>query len=122
MTKEQEFRKQTEEAKFEAFSVMCEKVNELEKENANLKALRKYELNVSKLEIEKLEKENAELRRDKEDLIFIRNQKAKCMGEDKEQLTKAKEIIRQFLNDYPIITKELLDKLEQFLKEIKEND
>jgi hypothetical protein len=30
-------RKQTEEAKFEAFSVMCEKVNELEKENAELK-------------------------------------------------------------------------------------
>jgi hypothetical protein len=27
MTREQEFRKQTEEAKFEAFSVMCEKVN-----------------------------------------------------------------------------------------------
>ena len=37
MTREQEFRKQTEEAKFEAFSVMCEKVNELEKENAELK-------------------------------------------------------------------------------------
>ena len=37
MTKEQEVRKQTEEAKFEAFSVMCEKVNELEKENAELK-------------------------------------------------------------------------------------
>lgn len=37
MNKEQEFRKQTEEAKFEAFSVMCEKVNELEKENAELK-------------------------------------------------------------------------------------
>lgn len=30
-------RKQTEEAKFEAFSVMCEKVNKLEKENAELK-------------------------------------------------------------------------------------
>lgn len=34
---------------------------ELEKENANLKALRKYELNVAKLEIEKLEQRNAEL-------------------------------------------------------------
>ena len=30
MTKEQEFRKQTEEAKFEAFSFMCKKVAELE--------------------------------------------------------------------------------------------
>lgn len=39
-----------------------------------------------------------------------------------EQLTEAKEIIKQFLNDYPVITKELLDKLEQFVKEIKEND
>ena len=34
---------------------------ELEKENANLKALRKYELNVAKLEIEKLEQRNTEL-------------------------------------------------------------
>ena len=32
-----------------------EVTKELEKENANLKALRKYELNVAKLEIEKLE-------------------------------------------------------------------
>ena len=62
MTKEQEFTKQTEEAKFEAFSVMCKKVTELEKEYASLKGLRKYELNVAKLEIEKLEKENTELK------------------------------------------------------------
>ena len=33
MTKQQEFRKQTEEAKFEAFSLMCKKVAELENEN-----------------------------------------------------------------------------------------
>ena len=32
-----------------------ERIAELEKEYANLKALRKYELNISKLEIEKLE-------------------------------------------------------------------
>ena len=38
-----------------------------------------------------------------------------------EQLTKAKKIIKQFLNDYPIITKDLLDKLEQFISEV-END
>lgn len=35
--KQQEFRKQTEEAKFEAFSAMCEKVADLEKKNAELK-------------------------------------------------------------------------------------
>lgn len=35
----------------------------------------------------------------------------------KDQLAKAKEIIKQFLNDYPVITKEVLDKLEQFIKE-----
>ena len=33
MTEEQEFRKQTEEAKFEAFALMCKKVADLEKEN-----------------------------------------------------------------------------------------
>lgn len=40
-----------------------------------------------------LEKENADLKRDNEDLIFIRNQNAKYMCEDKERLTKAREII-----------------------------
>lgn len=70
--------------------------------------------------IEELEKENAELKRDKEDLVFIRDQKAKCMCEDKQRLTKAKSIIKQFLNDYPVITKEVLDKLEQFVNEEKD--
>lgn len=37
MSKQQEFRKQTEEAKLEAFSLMCKKVADLEKENAELK-------------------------------------------------------------------------------------
>lgn len=37
----------------------------------------------------------------------------------KDQLARATEIIRQFLNDYPVITKEVLDKLEQFIKETK---
>lgn len=36
---------------------------------------------------------------------------------EREQLEQAKEIIKQFLNDYPVITKELLDKLEQFIKD-----
>lgn len=61
----------------------------------------------------------AALQRDKADLIFVRDQKAKHINELKDQLTKAKEIIRQFLNDYPVITKELLDKLEQFIKELE---
>lgn len=38
------------------------RIAELEKEYASLKGLRKYELNVAKLEIEKLEKENAGLK------------------------------------------------------------
>lgn len=38
------------------------RIADLEKENANLKALRKYELKVAKLEIENLEKENTELK------------------------------------------------------------
>jgi len=76
-----------------------------------------------KKQIAELEKENAELKRDKEDLIFIRNQNAKCMCEDKEQLTKAKEIIKKFLlweNDWHNKTKskyELLKQAEQFISE-----
>jgi hypothetical protein len=48
-------------------------------------------------EIGVLKSENAELKRDKEDLIFIRNQNAKCMCEDKERFTKAKELLKQWL-------------------------
>ena len=46
---------------------------ELEKENANLKALRKYELNVAKLEIEKLEQRNAELKEKISILLSCKN-------------------------------------------------
>ena len=52
---------------------------------------------VDEEEIGMLKSENAELKRDKEDLIFIRNQNAKCMCEDKENLTKAKELLKQWL-------------------------
>ena len=45
-------------------------IQELEKENANLKALKKYELNVAKLEIEKLEQRNAELKSQIEKMKF----------------------------------------------------
>jgi len=82
-------------------------------------------------QIAELEKENAELKRDKEDLIFIRNQNAKCMCEDKEQLTKAKEIIRELVRveyadftngDYSNELSKVLEQAEQFLKdnEVKE--
>lgn len=47
----------------------------------------------------KLDKENAELKRDKEDLLFIRDQSAKCMCEDKERLTYAKTIIQDLLEN-----------------------
>ena len=75
-----------------------------------------------------LEKENAELKRDKEDLIFIRNQNAKCMCEDKERLTNAKEIIKKLKALYfsPVVTKddvkrqdEILEEAEQFLSEVE---
>lgn len=71
-----------------------------------------------------LEKENAELKRDKEDLIFVRNQNAKCMCEDKDQLTKAKELLKNIIKvtwgegwNYSLDWKV---KAEQFLKEIEE--
>lgn len=81
--------------------------------------------------IEELEKENAELRRDKEDLIFVRDQKAKCMCEDKQRLTKAKEIIRQLclmvreLNNPNVQLTDVdysLSEAEQFLKEVESTD
>jgi len=73
-------------------------------------------------QIAELEKENAELKRDKEDLIFIRNQNAKCMCEDKEQLTKAKEIIKTCLGfmqtfGYSPSMDKFVTEVEQFLKD-----
>ncbi len=107
-------------------------IQELEKENANLKALRKYELNVAKLEIEKLEQRNAKLialinaereRQEKCDDVHLRKiaelekenaglkafrrdcikltednvVMAKQRGEIAAQLTKAKEIIKDYM-------------------------
>ena len=42
-------------------------------------------------------KELTDLKRDKEDLIFVRNQNAKCMCEDKERLTKARALLAQWV-------------------------
>lgn len=107
MTKIQEFRKQTEEAKFEAFSLMCKKVADLEEENAELKA----DLN---------EKENTV-----HTLDVLHKEAVRKYGEVNEQLTKAKEIIREFMkyeiNEYDgsleIHFEELKKQAEQFLKE-----
>ena len=66
-----------------------------------------------------LEKENAELKRDKEDLIFIRNQNAKCMCEDKESLVKAKELLKHWANSYGGIDITLCKQTQQFLNEVK---
>lgn len=97
MTREQEFRKQTEEAKFEAFSVMCEKVNELEKENAELK--------------EKLKPENCLKLLAKEGYIKFTS----------DQLTKAKEIIEELYNIIPAsmadYAKEPMEHARKFLTE-----
>lgn len=64
---------------------------ELEKENANLKALRKYELNVAKLEIEKLEQRNAELEKEKCELLGIIQGKDKVIQEFEKENAKLKK-------------------------------
>lgn len=88
MTKEQEFRKQTEEAKFEAFSVMCEKVNDLEKENAELKE----QCSILDKSLVTSTKNNIE--------------RQKIIDEIKKQLTEAKEIIEEL---YYIIPTSMFD-------------
>lgn len=69
--------------------------------------------------IAELEQEIVALKKDKEDLIFIRDQKAKCMCEDKERLTKAKEILRKYHEECPkkYSFEDIDDMAEQFLKE-----
>ena len=76
------------------------------------------------MELVALQRENAELKIDKEDLIFIRNQNAKCMCEDKEKLTKAKEIIKYLLSfiqkeNYKTRWDINITEAEQFLSEVE---
>ena len=117
MTKEQEFRKQTEEAKFEAFSVMCKKVTKLEKENAKLKT--DYEvLSCSVGDFEELQNKLEEEQRKNNGLS--------------DNLTKAKELLRDLIRFQPYIDKEAIFlsignewkiaicKAEQFLEKVSE--
>ena len=103
MTKEQEFRKQTEEAKFEAFSVMCEKVNDLEKENAELKE----QCSILDKSLVTSTKNNIE--------------RQKIIDEIKEQLTEAKEIIEELYNIIPAsmadYAKESMEHARKFMTE-----
>ncbi len=100
MTKEQEFRKQTQEAKFEAFSLMCKKEADLEKENAELK--------------------ETVLQFQKDSYCGV------CHFKTKTQLKQAKELLREFVewanwqgNSQCPSFRSIQDKAEQFLKEIK---
>ena len=86
---------------------------ELEKENANLKVLRKYELNVAKVEIEKLEKENAELKKRNGELAEQKASLERWFGEAK--------VTIKYLLDYPHHAREEyfmqhIKKAEQFLE------
>lgn len=80
------------------------KIKELEKENAELKALRKYELIVAKLETEKLEQENAELKEINEGYCRSRDRLASIglptfmsCKETVNKLKEAKDLIRNLL-------------------------
>ena len=95
-------------------------IAELEKENGNLKALRKYEVNVAQSEIGKLEKENAELKQQLEDI----DNATDCFNKQEEIIAKAKELLKQWvelykpkLEGYPISP--IQEHTEQFIKEIE---
>lgn len=62
MTRQQEFRKQTEEAKFEAFSLMCKKVADLENKIADIKANCDLAIEGRDIKIKELEQENKRLK------------------------------------------------------------
>lgn len=81
--------------------------------------------------IAELEKENAELKRDKEDLIFVRNAKADHICELKDLLAKAKEMLQtvfdKWVEERWILQSEkevkqienLMKQAEQFLEKVK---
>lgn len=99
----------------------------LEQENAELKDKLNNLSKVAEVRLanwQKYEQENAELKeinegycKSRDRLVSIGLPTFMSCKETVNKLKEAKEIIKQFLNDYPVITKELLDKLEQFIKE-----
>lgn len=99
------------------------RIAELEKEYASLKGLRKYELNVAKLEIEKLEKENAELKEKlkPENCLKLLLAKEGYIKFTSDQLTKAKEIIEELYNIIPAsmsdYAKEPMEHARKFMTE-----
>jgi hypothetical protein len=105
MNKEQEFRKQTEEAKFEAFSFMCKKVADLEKENAQMKEANETLATMNNNMWVELEKKRAE---------------SQGITNKLHQLIKAKEIISKLLSrlnrlTYTGLNCEECKEAEQFL-------
>lgn len=98
MTREQEFRKKTEEAKFEAFTLMCKKVADLEKENAELRKIAQFQQSSNMDRGFQLQRSN-------------------------EKLAKAKDIIKNLIGILEFVdgeqTRELktVKEAEQFLKE-----
>lgn len=129
MTKEQEFRKQTEEAKFEAFSLMCKKVSDLEKENAELKAqvnewLNAYSdtslIKVLRDCIYKNEKLSSQEQQQLSAWVECAMDFGSNLDECANQLTKAKEIIKDLLGSENTSCEEemffeIRQKAEQFL-------
>ena len=119
MTKQQEFRKQTEEGKYKAFSLMCKKVAELEQklEQAE-KDLTDYQFNYPS--IKELEKENAELKAENEANKNGAEKYAEFYFKTNEQLVQAKELLEQTLSYLDNIDEEgdeLYDKINAFIKE-----
>jgi septal ring factor EnvC (AmiA/AmiB activator) len=102
---------------------LTDKVKELEK---NVEILTKVINNVHVVRIKQLEKENAELRKDKKELCHSISEGGKACVYLNEQLTKAKEIIREFVewatwqgNSKCPSFKSIQDKAEQFLSEVE---
>ena len=123
MTKAQEFRKKTEEGKFEAFSLMCKKVAELEQKlEQTEKDLADYQYNYPS--IKELEKENAELKniKDVADLIRLNNSSVVAMGclnnkntRLNQELAHAKELLKEWAYNYGHVNELLEQKSLSFI-------
>lgn len=94
---------------------LIDKVRELKKENASLKAIRKYELNVAKLEIEKLEQRNAELEKEKCELLGI------IQGKDKviQELEKENEQLKAQIEEEKKFRKDVMNNELRLIKQIE---
>ena len=99
-----------------------EEREKLRKENAELKAdndARKFAMAMSEKVEKQLREENAELKKKKEEIEIMTNFCKACKKMHTDNLTKAKEILKRFIELDVLDCYDIVEEAEQFINELK---